>query len=58
MKHSRIALRVIKEEGFTADPGALDELRTTTGDLRALVRDLQVMCSLIESNLKKSIEKI
>jgi len=52
----RIALRVIKEEGFTADPGALDELvNNNPGDLRALVRDLQVMCSLIESNLTKEL---
>ena len=54
----RIALRVIKEEGFTADPGALDELvKNNPGDLRALVRDLQVMCSLIESNLTKELVK-
>ena len=52
----RIALRVIKEEGFTADPGALDELvKNNPGDLRALVRDLQVMCSLIEKNLTKEL---
>ena len=52
----RIALRVIKEEGFTADPGALDELvNNNPGDLRALVRDLQVMCSLIESNLTRDL---
>lgn len=52
----RIALRVIKEEGFTADPGALDELiKNNPGDLRALVRDLQVMCSLTESNLTKEM---
>ena len=54
----RIALRVIKEEGFTADPGALDELvNNNPGDLRALVRDLQVMCSLIESNLTRELVK-
>ena len=54
----RIALRVIKEEGFTADPGALDELvNNNPGDLRALVRDLQVMCSLTESNLTKDMVK-
>lgn len=52
----RIALRVIKEEGFTADPGALDELISNNpGDLRALVRDLQVMCSLIDSNLTREL---
>ncbi len=54
----RIALRVIKEEGFTADPGALDELvNNNPGDLRALVRDLQVMCSLTESNLTRDMVK-
>ena len=54
----RIALRVIKEEGYTADPGALDELvNNNPGDLRALVRDLQVMCSMIESNLTKDMVK-
>ena len=54
----RIALRVIKEEGFTADPGAIDELvNNNPGDLRALVRDLQVMCSLIDSNLTKEMVK-
>ena len=52
----RIALRVIKGEGFTADPGALDELiKNNPGDLRALVRDLQVMCSLTKSNLTREM---
>lgn len=52
----RIALRVIKQEGYTADPGALDELvNNNPGDLRALVRDLQVMCTLTESNLTKEL---
>ena len=52
----RIALRVIKEEGYTADPAAIDELITNNpGDLRALVRDLQVMCGLIESNITKEL---
>ncbi|MBG45242.1 MAG: hypothetical protein CMB76_01830 [Euryarchaeota archaeon] len=54
----RIALRVIKEEGYTADPGAIDELvNNNPGDLRALVRDLQVMCSLIDSNLTREMVK-
>ncbi len=54
----RIALRVIKEEGYTADPGAIDELiNNNPGDLRALVRDLQVMCSLTKSNLTKDLVK-
>ena len=52
----RIALRVIKEEGFTADPAAIDELvNNNPGDLRALVRDLQVMCSLTDSNISKEM---
>lgn len=52
----RIAMRVIKEEGFTADPGAIDELVSNNpGDLRALVRDLQVMCTLVDSNLTKEL---
>ena len=52
----RIALRVIKEEGYTADPGALDELiKNNPGDLRALVRDLQVICSLADSNITKEM---
>ena len=54
----RIALRVIKEEGYTADPGAVDEMiRNNPGDLRALVRDLQVMCSITDSNITKELVK-
>ncbi len=52
----RVALRVIKEEGYTADPGAIDELiNNNPGDLRALVRDLQVICTLAKSNLTKEL---
>ena len=52
----RIALRVIKEEGFTADSNAIDEMvKNNPGDLRALVRDLQVMCTLVDSNLTKEM---
>ena len=52
----RIALRVIKQEGYTADPNAIDELvNNNPGDLRALVRDLQVMCNLTESNLTREM---
>jgi replication factor C large subunit len=52
----RIALRVIKGEGYTADPGAIDELiNNNPGDLRALVRDLQVMCTLTDSNISKEL---
>ena len=48
----RVALRVLKQEGYTSDPGAIEELiNNNPGDLRALVRDLQVMCSLISDNL-------
>ena len=53
----RIANRVLKEEGYTADPGAIDHLiDNNPGDLRALVRDLQVMANLIGDNL--SIEMV
>jgi replication factor C large subunit len=49
-------LRVIKGEGYTADPGAIDELiNNNPGDLRALVRDLQVMCTLTDSNISKEL---
>ena len=52
----RIALRVLKEEGYTADPGAINDLiRNNPGDLRALVRDLQVMSNLIEDNLTSEV---
>ena len=52
----RIALRVIKQEGFTADPGAVDEMiANNPGDLRALVRDLQVMCNLTDGNISKEL---
>lgn len=52
----KIALRVIKEEGFTADSNAIDEMvKNNPGDLRALVRDLQVMCTLGNSNLTKDL---
>jgi replication factor C large subunit len=52
----RIALRVLKEENYTADPGAIDEIiNNNPGDLRALVRDLQVMCNLSEGNITKSL---
>jgi len=52
----RIALRVLKEEGFTADPEALDHLISNNpGDLRALVRDLQVMCSQSDGNISRTM---
>ena len=41
----RIARRVLREEGVTFDGDALDLLvKHNPGDLRALVRDLQVLC--------------
>lgn len=41
----RIARRVLREEGVTFDGEALDLLvKHNPGDLRALVRDLQVLC--------------
>ncbi|MDP6869696.1 MAG: AAA family ATPase [Candidatus Poseidoniaceae archaeon] len=52
----RITLRVLKEEGFTADPGAIDLLvENNPGDLRALVRDLQVMCSICDGNIDREL---
>jgi replication factor C large subunit len=40
----RIAHRVLDAEGFTIDPGALETLiEGNPGDLRALIRDLQVV---------------
>ncbi len=54
----RIANRVLKEEGYTADPGAIEHLiENNPGDLRALVRDLQVMANLIDENLSVEIVK-
>ena len=42
----RIARRVLREEGIEFEDGAIDALTATNhGDLRALVRDLQVMTS-------------
>ena len=42
----RIARRVLREEGIEFEDGAVDALaQTNHGDLRALVRDLQVMTS-------------
>ena len=42
----RIARRVLREEGVDFDDAAIDTLaQTNHGDLRALVRDLQVMAS-------------
>lgn len=41
----RIARNVLREEGVTFDVDAIDLLvRSNPGDLRALVRDLQVLC--------------
>lgn len=45
----RIARRVLREESIEFEPGAVDALaKTNHGDLRALVRDLQVMTSNLD----------
>lgn len=54
----RVATRVLQQEGYTADPGAIRELvERNPGDLRALIRDLQVMCSIVESNITEELVK-
>ena len=54
----RVAMRVLKEEGYTADPGALNELvEKNPGDLRALIKDIQVMCNLVDSNITEELVK-
>lgn len=48
----KIAHRVLDSEGFTIDPGALEELvASNPGDLRALVRDLQALCSISNGHI-------
>lgn len=51
----RIARRVLREEGIEFEDSAIDALATTNhGDLRALVRDLQVMTTGLHDNLLTS----
>ena len=46
----RIARRVLREEGIDFEEAAIDALATTNhGDLRALVRDLQVLATGLEA---------
>ena len=48
----KIAHRVLDSEGFTIDPGALEQLLSSNpGDLRALVRDLQALCSVSDGHI-------
>ncbi len=48
----KIAYRILDGEGLSIDPGALEELITgNPGDLRALVRDLQAVSSLVEGHI-------
>ena len=48
----KIAHRVLDSEGFSIDPGALEELvASNPGDLRALVRDLQALCSVSSGHI-------
>ncbi len=52
----RIARRVLREEGVTFDGDALDLLvKHNPGDLRALVRDLQVLCEGFERVLTAEV---
>ena len=51
----RIARRVLREEGIEFEDSAIDALaKTNHGDLRALVRDLQVMTSGLSENILTS----
>ena len=51
----RIARRVLREEGIEFEDSAIDALaKTNHGDLRALVRDLQVMTTGLSDNMLTS----
>ena len=48
----KIAYRILDGEGLSIDPGALEELIAgNPGDLRALVRDLQAVSSLVDGHI-------
>ena len=48
----RVAHRILDSEGISIDPGALEALiEDNPGDLRALVRDLQAICTLEDSHI-------
>ncbi len=48
----KIAHRVLDHEGYTIDPGALEELLSSNpGDLRALVKDLQAISTVSEGHI-------
>ena len=50
----RIAKRILASEDYTIDTDALDELvERNPGDLRALVRDLQVISTLADNHISK-----
>ena len=52
----RIAQRVLEQEKITADPGAITTMiENNPGDLRALVRDLQVMGNLANGHIDKDL---
>jgi replication factor C large subunit len=54
----RIARRVLREEGITFDGDALDLLvKHNPGDLRALIRDLQVLCEGFDRVLTAEVVK-
>jgi replication factor C large subunit len=48
----RIVGRVLKGEGYSIDPGAVDLLvRSNAGDLRALIKDMQTICSITNEHI-------
>jgi replication factor C large subunit len=50
----RIAKKILTSENYTVDGDALDELvERNPGDLRALVRDLQVISTIAENHISK-----
>jgi len=50
----RIAKRILASENYTVDTDGLDELvERNPGDLRALVRDLQVISTLADNHISK-----
>ena len=52
----RIANRIIVEEGYTADAVAIDRLvDNNPGDIRALVRDLQAICSSADGHVDEEL---
>ena len=52
----RIANRILLEEGFTAENSAINHLiNSNAGDIRALVRDLQAICSMQPDHITQEL---